>query len=277
MALESHAATICGMRLLAVLCLSCALLAGCGDDDGQVGALRLATTTSTENSGLLAYLLPKFTARTGVQVHVLAVGTGQALRLGERGDADVVLVHDRTREDAFVAAGHAQRRHDLMWNDFVILGPAGDPAGIRGMTDPVRALAQIHERGALFVSRGDDSGTHARERELWREADVDPTGAAHYLDAGQGMGPCLIIADEKRAYVLADRGTYLAFAGRAELEVLVEGHASLRNPYGMLVVGAGNEPARRLVTFLTSGEGQRLIGAFRVRGQALFHPHAESD
>ena len=278
MAHHDAGATIFRMRLLAAV-ISALLLSACGHDArSRTGALRLATTTSTENSGLLDHLLRVFTAETGVRVQAIGVGTGQALALGARGDADVVLVHDRMREDAFVAAGHAPTRHDVMWNDFVVLGPAADPAGIRGLTDPSLALARIHEKQARFVSRGDDSGTHARERRLWEQRGLDPTGTPGYVDAGQGMGACLTIADEKRAYILSDRGTYLAFSARIELEVLVEGHKSLRNPYGVMVVrGPNAERAKKLVAFLTAPEGQRLIGAYRVNDHVLFHPHAKPD
>ena len=206
-----------------------------GGSDDEAGRVRLVTTTSTANSGLLAHLLPPFKERTGIEVVVVAVGTGQALALGERGDADLVLVHARAREDAFVAAGHGVDRRDVMWNDFVILGPPDDPASVRGAAEPAVALRSIHEKTALFVSRGDDSGTHIRERSLWKTAGIDPTSNASYLEAGQGMGKCLVMADEKRAYVLADRGTFLAFRKRLDLTVLVGGHASLRNPYGVMV------------------------------------------
>lgn len=263
-------------RLLCLLVPALAL-AACGGGDTP-SRLRLATTTSTENSGLLAHLLPEFEERNGVEVQVVAVGTGKALRLGERGDADVVLVHARDREDAFLAAGHASERHDVMWNDFVVLGPSDDPAGVRGAKDPARALRKTHDAGSVFVSRGDDSGTHIRERGLWEKAGVEPRDNANYLESGQGMGACLTIADEKRSYVLADRGTYIAFRDRIDLEVLVEGHASLRNPYGVLVVNAERHPhvnadgARALAEYLTSDEGQRRIAAFRKEGEVLFHP-----
>jgi tungstate transport system substrate-binding protein len=242
--------------------------------------LRLATTTSTENSGLLSYLLPPWSRETGVDVDVIAVGTGQALALGERGDADLLLVHARAREDAFVAAGHGIDRRDVMWNDFVIVGPPDDPAGVRGSQDAAAALKRILERGARFVSRGDDSGTHIRERQLWKAAGVDPEGRDGYMKAGQGMGPCLVMADQMRAYVLADRGTWLAVRGGKKLEVLVEGDARLRNPYGAIRVAPERHPhvkaaaAKRLLDWLTSPEGQRRIGSFRVDGEVLFHPVA---
>ncbi len=238
--------------------------------------IRLATTTSTDNSGLLGDLMGAFQQESGIQVDVIAVGTGQALALGRRGDADVLLVHARQREDAFVAAGHGAFRRDVMFNDFVLLGPATDPAGIRGQTDVTAAFASIRTARAAFVSRGDDSGTHIRELALWAAVDGPPKGESFYLEAGQGMGGCLLLADNKRAYVLADRGTWLAFKARLELEILVQGDAGLRNHYGIIPVAAENTPAgvdvRRLVDWLTSAAGQRRIGAFKVDGQILFHP-----
>jgi tungstate transport system substrate-binding protein len=240
--------------------------------------IRLATTTSTENSGLLDALLPTFTRETGYGVDVIAVGTGRALALGERGDADVVLVHAREREDAFLAAGHAVERRDVMYNDFVILGPPSDPARIRGMTDILAAMRKLEDAGARFVTRGDDSGTHIRERALWKAAGVEPTGLPEYVDVGAGMGRCLTIADEKSGYTLADRGTYLAFRARLDLEILVEGDDRLRNPYGVLLVNPKKNPkgdhraAKALVAFLTSAQCHQLISDFRVGGEVLFHP-----
>lgn len=250
-------------------------------------SLTLATTTSTENSGLLSYLLKPWSEETGIRVKVIAVGTGKALALATRGDADLILVHARKREDAFVAAGYGVDRRDVMWNDFVIAGPAADPAGVRGMRDAGKALAAIAARGALFVSRGDDSGTHIRELELWAHtgayANHPAAGTASYLKAGQGMGPCLTMADQKRAYVLTDRGTFLAARKGKELEILVAGDPRLRNPYGAILVNPAKhphvhtEPARALLEFLTSPEGQQRIGAFRVDDEVLFHPHTAGD
>ena len=259
------------------LLLILALWAGCGGG-ADPARVRLATTTSTEDSGLLQWLLPPFEEATGIEVQVVAVGTGQALALGERGDADLVLVHARDREDAFVAAGHGTERRDVMWNDFVLLGPPDDPAGVRGTTDAALALRRIADARRPFVSRGDDSGTHIKERALWARTGGAPAGAPHYLDAGQGMGACLVLADEKRAYVLADRGTFLSYRRRLDLAVLVEGDPALRNPYGAIPVDPARHPgvraaeARRLLEWLTSREGQARIAAFRVDGNALFHP-----
>jgi len=259
-----------------VLCLLVGVFSCAGEPEPR--RLRLATTTSTHNSGLLDEILPPFEERTGIDVQVVSVGTGQALALGERGDADLVLVHAREREDEFVAYGHGVDRRDIMWNDFVIAGPPDDPAGVRGLRDAGRALRRIRDAQAPFVSRGDDSGTHIRERKLWAAAGGGPERATWYLDAGQGMGRCLTIADEKRAYLLTDRGTYLAFRRKLDLEVLVEGDPMLRNPYGAILVNPARHPdvhapeARELLDYLTSREGQRRIGEFRVDGRVLFHP-----
>jgi tungstate transport system substrate-binding protein len=261
-----------------------ALVAGCAAaPQGTPEQVRMATTTSTENSGLLRHLLPPFEAREGIQVLVLAVGTGQALALGERGEVDILLVHAREQEDAFMAAGHGSQRRDVMWNDFVLLGPPGDPAGIRGESDAVAAMERIAAHRARFVSRGDDSGTHVRELSLWAAAGGVPAGAAFYLVAGQGMGSCLVLADEKSAYILADRGTYLAFAPQLDLQVMVQGDPRLRNPYGAILVAAGPRPAARaeaahkLLDYLSSPAGQDRIATFRVDGQLLFHPAGSPD
>ena len=259
------------------------VVAGRDPADAPDRVLTLATTTSTENSGLLKYLLDPWQAETGISVRVIAVGTGKALKLAERGDADLLLVHAREREDAFVDAGFGIERRDLMWNDFVVLGPPGDPAGVKGLPDVAAALRQIADRGATFVSRGDDSGTHIREQALWKAAGVEPEGKEWYLKAGQGMGPCLTMADERRAYILSDRGTYIAVRAAKELDVLVEGDRRLRNPYGIILVNPAKHPrvhqgpARKLHAYLTSPEGQRRIGAFRKDREVLFHPAFDGD
>jgi len=267
------------MAALLLASLWAGLCSGCGGAEGSQ-RLRLTTTTSTANSGLLGHLLSPFEEETGIEVVVVAVGTGQALALGERGDADIVLVHAREREDAFVAAGFGIDRRDVMWNDFVIVGPSSDPAGIRGESNPTSALKRLHAAEALFVSRGDDSGTHIRELGLWKTAGLDPAGN-WYWKAGQGMGRCLVMADEKRGYTLTDRGTFLAFHEGVDLEILVEGHASMRNPYGAIRVNPDQHPqvnasqALKLLDYLTSSEGQKRIGTFRVDGEMLFHPAIE--
>lgn len=245
-------------------------------------SVTLASTTSTDNSGLFAWLLPKFTARTGIQVRVVAVGTGAALRLGERGDADVLLVHDRASEDAFVAAGHGIDRRDLMYNDFVVVGPRRDPARLRGLSNAAAAFRAIAQAGALFVSRGDDSGTHQAERRLWKASGEDPKPASGrwYLESGGGMGATLNLAAGRGAYTLTDRGTWLSFRNRQDLAVLVERDPTLRNLYGVILVNPARHPhvkvkeARALADWLVSKEGQAEIGALRIDGQQLFWPGA---
>ncbi len=265
------------MRNSIVTVLLAILLVSCGSS-GERGRVRLATTTSTENTGLLAHLLPPFEERNDIEVHVIAVGTGQALAIAERGDADIVLVHARPLEDAFVASGHGIDRRDVMWNDFVVLGPPDDPAQVRGMSDVVAAFQRIHDAKAPFVSRGDDSGTHLREQEVWNAVGVTRSAkGASYLVAGQGMGKCLVMADEKRAYILSDRGTFLAFKGKIDLDVLVDGDRRLRNEYGAILVSPVLHPhvqaegARALLDYLASKEGRERIASFRVEGEALFH------
>lgn len=241
--------------------------------------IRVASTTSTEASGLFDHILPRFTAATGIRVRVIAVGTGQAIRLARRGDADVLLVHHRPSEEAFVREGHGLRRHALMHNDFVIVGPASDPAGIRGMNDAVAAFKRIHGLRAAFLSRGDDSGTHKRERSLWRAAGVAPSErAGWYRGIGAGMGRTLNTAAAMPAYTLVDRGTWQSFGNRGPLRLLVEGDRRLRNRYGVIAVNPQKHPhvkakaARRFVAWLVSAAGQRAIGSFRIGGRVLFHP-----
>ena len=242
--------------------------------------LILATTTSTENSGLLAYLLPDFEAQYNVKVDVVAVGTGQALVLGEDGNADVLLVHARAREDAFIEAGHGVRREDVMYNDFVIVGPKDDPAGINGTADAAKALAKIAEAQASFVSRGDDSGTHTKEKAIWSAAEVGPSGD-WYIAAGQGMGAVLTMADEQQAYTLCDRATYLARTLEGiSLDVLVEGDLILFNPYGVMAVNPNkndkikNDLANLFIAWLISLPTQEKIAEFGVAefGAPLFTP-----
>ena len=248
-------------------------------DDPPTRSIKLATTTSTDNSGLLAVLLPAFEVRHGIEVQVIAVGTGRAIQHGEAGDVDAILVHAREAEERFVAAGFGVRRSDVMHNDFVILGPAADPAGVRGLRDVAVALRRIAERGAAFVSRGDESGTHKREVQLWREAGVTP-GGAWYMPAGQGMGAVLTLADEKLCYTLADRGTYLAYKSKLELALLVHGDPRLFNPYSVIAVNPTRHPhvhyaeVEVFIEWLTSAEGQAIIGSFRLDGEQLFHPDA---
>lgn len=239
--------------------------------------LRLATTTSTENSGLLADLLPHFEVDCDCKVDVIAVGTGQALELGKRGDVDLVMVHARDLERAWVGEGHGVDRRTFMRNDFVILGPAEDPAGVKSGVDGAAALKAVLAAGATFVSRGDQSGTHHRELALWAAAGAEPGGDG-YLEAGQGMGAVLVIADEKRGYALSDRGTWLARKAQLELAVLVEGDPALLNPYSVIAVNPERHPhvkaalARQLMDWLCGADAQARIGAFRVEGEPLFTP-----
>ena len=247
------------------------------EGDGQ---FILATTTSTENSGLLAAILPDFIEKTGITAEVVAVGTGQALSLGESGDADVLLVHARAREDAFMDAGHGSRREDVMYNDFVIAGPPEDPAGIGGMTDAAAAFAMIAEAQAPFVSRGDDSGTHTKEKAIWEAAGMEPEGE-WYISAGQGMGAVLTMADEEQAYTLSDRATYLARTLEGtELEILTEGDPILFNPYGVMAVNPDKgdhikaDAATQFIEWLISLPTQEMIAEYGVKdfGSPLFVP-----
>jgi tungstate transport system substrate-binding protein len=238
--------------------------------------LRLATTTSTENSGLLAKLLPPFEQANDCKVDVIAVGTGKAIKLGETGDVDVILVHARSKEDAFVAGGFGVDRRDVMYNDFVILGPKTDPAGIAGSKDAAAAMKKIAAAKASFISRGDDSGTHTREKQLWKAAGVTPAGD-WYLEAGRGMGEVITMATERQAYTLSDRGTWLAYKTKSDLKLAFEGDASMFNPYGVIMVNPAKHPhvkvelARKFMDFLTSKEGRALITGYKRGGEQLFY------
>ena len=258
-------------RLLIILCLLLAAVPAFATEH-----LRLATTTSTENSGLLAELLPPFEAANDCKVDVIAVGTGKAIKLGEAGDVDVVLVHARSREDKFVAVGFGVGRRDVMYNDFILLGPDSDPAGIKGETDVAAALAKIAAAKATFVSRGDDSGTHTREKQLWQAAGVTP-GGDWYLEAGRGMGEVIIMAGESLGYTLSDRATYLAFMEKTPLQAAVEGDKRLFNPYGVIMVNPARHAhvkvalAQKFIDFLTSSEGRSLIAGYQRSGEQLFY------
>ncbi|NOZ51066.1 MAG: solute-binding protein [Chloroflexi bacterium] len=250
---------------------------------GTKDTLVLATTTSTYDSGLLDAIIPDFEAKTGIQVHVIAVGTGQALALGRAGDADVLLVHARQLEDQFVADGFAPTRFDVMYNDFVIVGPTADPAKIKGMTDAAQALAQIAASQAPFISRGDSSGTYVKEQKIWQIAGIEPAGD-WYQSVGQGMGAVLNMADEQQAYTLSDRGTYLSRTSAGiNLDILVEGDPILRNPYGVLPVTPNKDndinydAAVAFINWITSPEVQTMIGEFGVEkfGKPLFYPDAK--
>jgi len=243
--------------------------------------LKLATTTSTENSGLLGVLLPPFEERYNIKVDVIAVGTGAAIQLGKNGDVDVVLVHARAEEDKMVEEGYGVNRRDVMYNDFIIVGPPDDPAGIKGEKDAALALTKIanSEKQVFFVSRGDKSGTHIKELELWQSAGIEPQGE-WYLEIGQGMEAALLVADERQGYVLADRGTYLATKDKIELVILSEGDPRLFNPYGIIAVNPAVHPhvnymgAMQLIAWMTSLEGQKIIGEYKQHGEVLFFPDA---
>jgi len=241
--------------------------------------VRLATTTSTDNSGLLERLLPPFEKWWGAPVHVIAVGTGRALDLGRNGDVDVVLVHDPAAEDAFMAEGAGLNRRSVMFNDFLIVGPKDDPAKIAQASGPADAFARIARAEAPFVSRSDDSGTHKMELAVWKKADLQPAGK-WYLEAGQGMSATLLMADEKNAYCLTDRGTYLAMRAKLHLAPRFEDPEGLRNPYSIIAVNPAVHRdvnylgAMALVAWVTSPEGQKIIADFRVDGEGLFHPLA---
>ncbi|MFO7765061.1 MAG: substrate-binding domain-containing protein [Pelovirga sp.] len=240
--------------------------------------LRLATTTSTEVSGLLAELLPPFEQANDCKVDVIAVGTGKALKLGESGDVDVVLVHARSQEDKFMADGYGSDRRDLMYNDFVLLGPPHDPAGALDTSDLAEAMSKIASSKVSFVSRGDESGTHVRELQLWQAAGLVPQGD-WYLEAGRGMGEVIIMANERQGYTLSDRGTYLAFKDTVDLKRVVAGDERLFNPYGVIMVNPARHPhvkkdlARKFLDFLTSEEGQGLINGFKMAKEQLFYTH----
>jgi tungstate transport system substrate-binding protein len=260
------------MRVLLVL----AWLLAAGS--ARAESILLASTTSVENSGLLAHILPGFTARTGIAVKVLAQGTGQALATAARGDADLVLVHDPEAEAAFLAAGHGGVARIIAWNDFVLVGPGSDPAGIAGSHDAVAALRAVASAGAAFVSRGDASGTDALGKRLWREAGIDPRGRPWYRDIGGGMGAALNVAAALDAVTLTDRGTWLSFANRRALVVQVQGDRRLINRYRVIELNpvrhatAKLAAAHVLADWLAGPDGQKAIGEYRIGGEQLFHP-----
>ncbi|MCE3283899.1 MAG: molybdate or tungstate transport [Steroidobacteraceae bacterium] len=244
--------------------------------------ITVASTTSTEQSGLFQHLLPAFTAVSGIEVRVVAVGTGQALDMGRRGDADVVFVHDRAAEEKFLADGYGVKRFDVMYNDFVLIGPAEDPARAQGGQDITGALRRVAAARAPFVSRGDRSGTHAAELRLWQAAgiDLEATKGPWYKEVGAGMGPALNTAAAMNAYVLADRGTWLSFGNRQSLRVLVEGDRRLFNQYGAMLVNPAKHPhvkreaGQKFIDWLVSPAGQRAIAGYRIGGEQLFFPNA---
>lgn len=245
--------------------------------------IKLATTTSTYETGLLDYIFPPFEKENNVKIHIISVGTGKAIALARNGDVDIVLVHARKLEDAFVEKGYGVNRRDVMYNDFVIVGPENDPAGIRGIKDPVQAFKKIYNTKTVFVSRGDNSGTHVRERAFWEKAGLDPEKSKNltYLESGQGQSATLRIADEKQGYAIIDRGTFLFQKNNISLGVVVEGGKDLLNPYGVIAVSPYRFPntnykgAMNLIRWLTSPQCQKMIDDFRVNGNILFHSNAE--
>jgi tungstate transport system substrate-binding protein len=259
--------------------LGAVLAAAVGSAAAQDRSIVVASTTSTEQSGLFAHLLPAFTKATGIQVKVVAVGTGQALDIGRRGDADVVFVHDRVAEEKFVAEGAGLVRRPVMYNDFVIVGPATDPAGVKGH-DVVAALRTLASSKSSFISRGDRSGTNAAELRYWKQAGIDPKSMPGYKACGCGMGPALNIASSSDAYVLTDRGTWLSFKNPGQLKVLVEGDKRLFNQYGVMVVNPAKHPhvkkdlGQAFSDWLVSPQGQEVIASYKVNGQQLFFPNA---
>jgi tungstate transport system substrate-binding protein len=248
--------------------------------NAQAEDIVLASTTSTQQSGLFGHILPKFTAKTGIQVKVVALGTGQALDTGRRGDADVLLVHDRPAEDKFVADGFGVERRDVMYNDFVLVGPKADPARVKSAKDATDAFKRMAAGNAPFVSRGDKSGTHAAELRFWQAAGVDPKASSGYKEAGSGMGPTLNMSAAMGAYTLADRGTWLAFKNRQDLEIVFAGDRKMFNPYGVMLVNPARHPhvkkdaGMKFVTWISGAEGQAAIADYKINGEQLFFPDA---
>jgi tungstate transport system substrate-binding protein len=277
--------TMTRLLLACWLAVAAALLPGAAPAAAQeVQTIRLASTTSVDNSGLLAAILPQFTKATGINVHVLAQGTGQALDTARRGDADLVLVHDPEAEQKFIDEGHGVNRRQIAWNDYIIVGPEADPAKIKGGNDVVAALKSVAAAKAPFVSRGDRSGTNALELRLWKAAETDPKSGAGswYREIGGGMGQALNAASAMPAYTLSDRGTWLSFKNKGPLIVAVEGDPLLLNQYHVIELNPATHPgarldaARRLADWLVGPEGQAGIGAYRIAGEPLFYPSAAS-
>jgi tungstate transport system substrate-binding protein len=248
----------------------------------QDESIVVASTTSTQDSGLFQYLLPLFKKKTGVDVKVVAQGTGQALDTGRRGDADVVFVHARSEELKFLAEGQGVKRHPVMYNDFVLIGPKADPAGIKGMKDVGAAFQAIKARQATFISRGDRSGTHVAEPQLWKDSgiDIDKDRGSWYKSIGQGMGTALNIAGAANGYVLSDRGTWIHFKNKGDLQILVEGDKRMFNQYGITLVNPEKHPnvkkelGQQFIDYLVSPEGQKDIADYKIDGEPLFHPNA---
>ena len=252
------------------------------DNTGGDKSIVVASTTSTQDSGLFGYILPIFKAKTGIDVKVIAQGTGQALDTGRRGDADVVFVHAKPAEEQFIAEGAGVKRHPVMYNDFVLIGPKNDPAGVAGTKDIVAALKAIEAKGAPFVSRGDRSGTHQAELALWKAAGIDiaKEKGPWYRDIGQGMGAALNTASAMNAYLLSDRGTWISFKNRGDLEIAVEGDKHLFNQYGVMLVNpekhahVKKQLGQQFINWLVSPEGQKAIADYKINGEQLFYPNA---
>ena len=264
---------------LALACIGFSATTLSASVSAQTASIVMASTTSTEQSGLFAHLLPDFKKAHGIDVKVVALGTGQAIDMARRGDADVLFVHDRVAEDKFVADGFAARRQDVMYNDFILIGPKADPAGTKG-NDIVAALKKLASAKANFVSRGDKSGTHAAELRFWKMAEAEASKGTGYKECGCGMGPALNIAASTGAYVLADRGTWLAFKNRADLAVLVEGDKRLFNQYGVMLVSAAKHShvktaeGQKFVDWVTSSAGQGSVARYKINGEQVFFPNA---
>ena len=248
----------------------------------QDRSILVASTTSTQDSGLFGHILPLFKAKTGIDVKVVSQGTGQALDTGRRGDADVVFVHAKSAEEKFLAEGEGVKRYPVMYNDFVLIGPKGDPAGIKGMKDVAKALQVIKDKQADFISRGDRSGTHIAEINLWNVSgiDIDKEKGPWYKSVGQGMGAALNTANASNAYVLSDRGTWLSFKNKGDLQILVEGDKRLFNQYGVMLVNPAKHPnvkkdlGQQFIDWLVSPEGQKAIADYKINGEQLFYPNA---
>jgi tungstate transport system substrate-binding protein len=242
----------------------------------------VASTTSTDQSGLFGYILPRFEAKTGIKVKVVALGTGQALDTARRGDADVVLVHDRPAEDKFMAEGWGVDRRDVMYNDFILVGPKADASKVKGTTDVVEGFRRIAAGTTPFISRGDKSGTNSAELRFWKEANIDPKAWASYKEAGAGMGPTLNMAAAMGGYTLSDRGTWLSFKNRQDLEIVLAGDKRLFNPYGVMLVNPAKYPnvkkeaGMKFIDWITSREGQETIAAYKINGEQLFFPSAKN-
>lgn len=268
---------------MGVICRALVALLVCASAQAEDKFITVSSTTSTEQSGLFKYLLPIFEKKTGIHVRVVAVGTGQALDIGRRGDADVVFVHARPLEEKFLAEGHGVKRFDVMYNDFVLIGPRADPAKIAGSKDVAAAFRKIKAAGAAFVSRGDRSGTHFAELALWKAAgiEIEKEKGPWYRDTGQGMGPALNTAAAMNAYILSDRGTWLSFKNRGDLTILVQGDKRLFNQYGIMLVNPAKHPnvkkewGQAFIDWILSPEGQKAIADYKINGEQLFFPNAD--